>query len=330
MSQAPIMPMATDAMIADTTHLSPEEFGAYHLLLYATWRNNGHPLPDEDKRLARVCRVTAPRWRRLRPVLLEFFDISDGTWRQKRLEKEWAYVAERREAQRRNGAKGGRAKALNARQREVAEQTPAPQAEPGLGTSPHTHTQTHTQESFDDEAVGLREGGTDAGVDGTVNNDGEGAFEAFWQAYPSRGAAANPKRPTRELFLAALAEGATAQELVAAAHAYAQAMAGEDNRRMIAQARTFLKEARWEQNRDLAREESAALARSKAAQEKRWAERAPRWAAIVKKGGNLPAFVGQADLDRLLAEGRIGPEDMTGLRLANGQRPRDVTPRKQA
>ena len=58
MSKAPIMPVATDALLADTTHLSADEFGAYCLILFATWRNNGVPLADDDKRLARICRVT--------------------------------------------------------------------------------------------------------------------------------------------------------------------------------------------------------------------------------------------------------------------------------
>ena len=91
MARFPIMPVFTDALIADTAHLTAEEFGAYALILVATWRNNGQAFPDDDKRLARVARVSLPRWRtRLRPVLVEFFDLSDGCWHQKRLEAEWA------------------------------------------------------------------------------------------------------------------------------------------------------------------------------------------------------------------------------------------------
>jgi uncharacterized protein YdaU (DUF1376 family) len=86
------MPVFTDALIGDTTHLSAEEFGAYCLILFATWRNNGEPFPDEDARLARICRVGAKKWQRLRPVLAGFFDLSSSFWRQKRLEKEWHYV----------------------------------------------------------------------------------------------------------------------------------------------------------------------------------------------------------------------------------------------
>lgn len=111
MAQAPIMPVATDALIGDTTHLSAEQFGAYFLLLTATWRNNGQPFRDEDWRLSRICRITEQRWRtRVRPVIAEFFDIADGYWRQKRLEKEWNRVSTAIERQRDKGKQSASSK----------------------------------------------------------------------------------------------------------------------------------------------------------------------------------------------------------------------------
>lgn len=80
MSQAPIMPLAVDAFIADTTHLDATETGAYLLIIMATWRNNGAPLADDDKRLARICKMSPARWRRIRPVLEPFFDLRDSVW----------------------------------------------------------------------------------------------------------------------------------------------------------------------------------------------------------------------------------------------------------
>lgn len=108
MSQAPVMPMFVDAMLGDTLHLDSELFGAYHLILYAEWRANGQPLPDDDAILARICRMTVARWRKCRPVLAQFFDLTDGTWRQKRLEREWAATQDRARRSRENGANGGR------------------------------------------------------------------------------------------------------------------------------------------------------------------------------------------------------------------------------
>ncbi len=109
MSQAPAMPVWTDALIGDTTFLSAEEFGAYCLLLFATWRNNGQALPDDAAELSQICRMTTVRWRtHMRQKLIRFFDTGDGTWHQKRLEKEWAHVQAKMLANRANGVKGGR------------------------------------------------------------------------------------------------------------------------------------------------------------------------------------------------------------------------------
>jgi uncharacterized protein YdaU (DUF1376 family) len=112
MAKAPIMPVFTDALIGDTTHLSTEQFGAYVLILLATWRNNGRALPDDDARMARLCRAGVQRWRsKLRPSLVEFFDISDGLWHQHRLEKEWARVESLIAKRRASASAGGRATA---------------------------------------------------------------------------------------------------------------------------------------------------------------------------------------------------------------------------
>jgi uncharacterized protein YdaU (DUF1376 family) len=112
MAKAPIMPVFTDALIGDTTHLSTEQFGAYVLILIATWRNNGRALPDDDERMARVCRVTVKRWRaKLRPVLIEFFADSDGHWHQHRLEQEFERVTKLIDVRRTLGKAGGRATA---------------------------------------------------------------------------------------------------------------------------------------------------------------------------------------------------------------------------
>lgn len=132
------MPLFTDALIGDTTHLSTEEFGAYCLLLITTWRNNGQPFADDDVRLARICRASLHVWRsRLRPVLSAFFDISDGKWRQKRLEKEWRRVTQNIETSRTNGRLGGRPKLLI--NNDTTKATCSPQENPERTRKKATH-----------------------------------------------------------------------------------------------------------------------------------------------------------------------------------------------
>lgn len=105
----PSMPLFCGDYLADTKHLTLEQHGAYCLLLMITWRNNGRALPDDDGLLARYLATTKDRWlKKIRPALEPLFDLTGGTWRSVRLEREWEYVRERIAAKRASGAMGGR------------------------------------------------------------------------------------------------------------------------------------------------------------------------------------------------------------------------------
>ena len=81
------MPLWIGDYLADTQHLTRDEHGAYLLLLMAYWRNAG-PLIDDDKRLAAIVKATPKEWIGLRAAMLEFFDVADGMWHQKRMDAE--------------------------------------------------------------------------------------------------------------------------------------------------------------------------------------------------------------------------------------------------
>ena len=121
MAEFPALPIFTDAYLADTRHLTTEEHGAYLLLLLCAWRTRGCRLKDDNKLLARIAGVGSARWRRLRPVLAEFFTVEEGHWQQKKLSYVYATVAKKVERNRTSGAKGGRATAARRKN-----QTPAP------------------------------------------------------------------------------------------------------------------------------------------------------------------------------------------------------------
>jgi uncharacterized protein YdaU (DUF1376 family) len=92
MAEFPAMPFWTDAYLADTTHLTTIEHGAYLLLLIAMWRAKDNRLPSDDAKLARYAKLTAGQWRRIKPTIMEFFR-DDGTWiTQGRLTDEAAFV----------------------------------------------------------------------------------------------------------------------------------------------------------------------------------------------------------------------------------------------
>lgn len=101
----PWMKLYVGDMIADTAELSCAEFGAYHLLIYSYWKK-GSPLPDDDRKLARICRCTPDEWAEMRPALAEFFTIGRGVWSHKRVEHELSKAGDLSETARSNGRLG--------------------------------------------------------------------------------------------------------------------------------------------------------------------------------------------------------------------------------
>jgi uncharacterized protein YdaU (DUF1376 family) len=98
MAEFPYMPVAVDAYLAGTRHLTTEEHGAYWLLLLEAWRRPTCCLPDDDVLLARLAGVPADRWEAMKPIVMALWE-RDGRrreWRQKRQISERAYVAENR------------------------------------------------------------------------------------------------------------------------------------------------------------------------------------------------------------------------------------------
>ncbi|MEO9633087.1 MAG: YdaU family protein [Sulfitobacter sp.] len=82
-------PIWVDAFLRDTLDLEADEFGAYHLIIYAMWSREDCNMPNDDRKLARVSRCSTRLWKsRIRPALEPFFEIENGVWINTRLRKE--------------------------------------------------------------------------------------------------------------------------------------------------------------------------------------------------------------------------------------------------
>ena len=81
------MPMYWADYLGDTTHLSTEEHGAYLLLIATYWRR-AKPLPDDDRWLANVTKLSLKRWKKARPIVTAFFLQADGPLTHERVEFE--------------------------------------------------------------------------------------------------------------------------------------------------------------------------------------------------------------------------------------------------
>lgn len=83
MSNRAWMPLHIVDYLADTGHLTVTEHGAYMLLIMAYWQRGG--LPEDERMIARMARMTPDQWAESRDVLADLFE--DG-WRHKRIDAE--------------------------------------------------------------------------------------------------------------------------------------------------------------------------------------------------------------------------------------------------
>lgn len=94
MAAIPFMPLYVADYMSDAAHLSTLEHGAYLLLIMTYWQR-GEALPNDDKKLARICRVGPREWNRLKPVVSEFFKVSCDNWSHSRIDRELANVRDK-------------------------------------------------------------------------------------------------------------------------------------------------------------------------------------------------------------------------------------------
>jgi uncharacterized protein YdaU (DUF1376 family) len=77
---------------ADTQHLTAMQDGIYWRLVRNYWQRGG-PLPADEKRLARIARVSLRDWRKNSPEIADFFQCGQTHWHHRRLDLEISRVA---------------------------------------------------------------------------------------------------------------------------------------------------------------------------------------------------------------------------------------------
>jgi uncharacterized protein YdaU (DUF1376 family) len=95
MAELPFFPIKTQALIADTRHMSAEEFGAYCRLLFTMWLHGGK-IPNKPLELARIAGVAPQRWHFIAANVMRPMSVTPETVSQKRLLSTWLDVQERR------------------------------------------------------------------------------------------------------------------------------------------------------------------------------------------------------------------------------------------
>ncbi len=88
------MPIYWGDYLADTTHLSTFQHGAYLLLIAAYWCNGG-PIPADEETLARICRTTKDKLARYGFPILAMFTAKDGLLYHQRIDFELSKSCQR-------------------------------------------------------------------------------------------------------------------------------------------------------------------------------------------------------------------------------------------
>jgi uncharacterized protein YdaU (DUF1376 family) len=139
-------PIGIADYLADTQHLSTIQHGAY-LLLMMTMRRHGAWLPNDETKLARICKMSVAKWRQIAPDIMALLIEKDGKITQKRVladvEKQMKAVTQNRI----NGAAGGHAKALKNKDVDLATAKAAPAQRQPASDSPLTHLKNNIDES---------------------------------------------------------------------------------------------------------------------------------------------------------------------------------------
>lgn len=96
MAALPYMAFYPADYLADTTHLSTLEHGAYCLLIFNQWQT-GKPLSKEDGRLAKIVKLSVDEWQAIKNTIIELFQDTPEGYVHKRVMRERERVGEKSE-----------------------------------------------------------------------------------------------------------------------------------------------------------------------------------------------------------------------------------------
>ncbi len=222
-----------DAYDADTMHLSPAEDGIYSRLLRFYYKTRV-PLPDDDRALAAIARVSLADWEAVKETIRAFFKSRRGKLHHKRCDKELDRedsLARKRSEKAKNAAEKRHGKTRPSVPRANTEQTPSKDTDMlGDATRPD---QTREDQIKKEPPKAPRKRVA------CLNADQIKIFDEWYSLYPLHKA----RLRAEKAFLAALARASPA-ELLAGAARYRDECAGKEPR-YIAHPASWLNDGRW-------------------------------------------------------------------------------------
>jgi uncharacterized protein YdaU (DUF1376 family) len=232
MSNPPWMPLYIADYLSDTGHMRAAESGAYLHLIMHYWQRGG--LPDCDRQLAMIARMSDQEWSNAKAIVQAMFKPG---WKHKRIDEELANAKERYERRANAGRKGGKAK----RKPDGSNEGSASEA---MLNHKYVVVPSEQPTIYEDSSKGNSK--KDLGR-GLRAREIAGLFERFWVAYPRRDGA-NPRAPAFKVFSAAVKSGHDPEDIIGGAERYREKVrqSGQEGTPYVAQAVTWLRQARWE------------------------------------------------------------------------------------
>lgn len=191
MSNRAWMPLHIGDYLADTGHLTATEHGAYLLLIMHYWQNGC--LPENERIIARIAKLTPEQWEESRDMLAMLFGPG---WTHKRIDAELSKadeIIEKRRAAAESRYSKGRRDTSDANAMHVQSKSS------DTGVPPFTDNQSSSLRSEDASAP-------------KANPD----FEEFWEAYPNK-----IGRPSAEKAFSQAVKRASHDEIMTGVRAYA-------------------------------------------------------------------------------------------------------------
>lgn len=280
MAEFPALMLWTDAYLADTTHLSTIEHGAYLLLLMAMWRSKTTSLPNDPELLARYAKLTSGQWQRVWPSIQSFFNVDGNSITQGRLTREAEAVRQKSKS---NSA------AANARWLKDNKSSDADAVRTQCQNDAiHNHNHIHKKK---EQKAGSR----------------DPEFVEWYSAYPLKKA----PEAAEKAYHRARRRGATHEQLLAGAKRYAAEMKDTEPR-FIAYPATWLNAGRWQ-------DEGLTATVTQMDPGARQKARLDSIASCILKGFTNNLSATDADLAVLVGEGRI-TEDQARMAGWSGPR----------
>jgi len=137
------IPFHIGDFLSGTMHMDTLEKGAYIMLMLSHYQCGEQGLPNDDKKLSRICGLTLRTWMRIKPTMSEKFSINENFWYSKKCIEVLQKVHDKSNTQRAKALKRHNSDDATAKQRQCQ---PKPKPKPKILSKDNIPPNPHDDE----------------------------------------------------------------------------------------------------------------------------------------------------------------------------------------